>query len=200
MYHKVQVGNPPRPPGRARMAGGLFIGASTMCCLFALMNSAPAELLHLLVDAALQLSVRLKTTARADFGPAMLVVRNVRLRFSDQTRPARYVLKRTSSPKKTPARMPAFLSFCRKANSFFEEYAALPRVAGRVCVVKKVGVGRVLSINWGCRLSCCLPVSDRRRLQLLSSEAHLPAFLHDGRCCTGRRQICCGRCAGITPS
>jgi hypothetical protein len=35
--------------------GGLFIGASML--LFALMNSAPAELLHLLVYAALQPSL-----------------------------------------------------------------------------------------------------------------------------------------------
>ena len=164
------------------MAGGLFIGASTMCCLFALMNSAPAELLHLLADAALQLILQRS-------GPCKSVTEAL---ASGSIRQA--------GTKKTPARMPALISFCRKANSFFEEYAALPRVAGRICVVKKVGVGRVLSINWGCRLSCCLPVSDRRRLHLISSEAHLPAFLPGGRCCTGRRQICCGRCAGITPS
>jgi hypothetical protein len=36
-------------------SGGLFIGASML--LFALMNSAPAELLHLLVYAALQPSL-----------------------------------------------------------------------------------------------------------------------------------------------
>jgi hypothetical protein len=35
-----------------------------------------------------------KTTARADFATAMLDVHQVRLRFSSQTQPARYVLQR----------------------------------------------------------------------------------------------------------
>ena len=57
--------------------GGLFIGTSML--LFALMNSAPAELLHPLTYAALQPSIghRLanKFTALTNLGLAMLTVR-----------------------------------------------------------------------------------------------------------------------------
>ncbi len=57
--------------------GGLFIGTSMF--LFALMNSAPAELLHPLTYAALQPSIghRLanKFTALTNLGLAMLTVR-----------------------------------------------------------------------------------------------------------------------------
>ena len=49
--------------------------------------------------------------------------------------------------------MPASESICRKAKSFFEEYAASPDVVGRICAVKKVGLGRVLSIKYSFCLS-----------------------------------------------
>lgn len=48
--------------------------------------------------------------------------------------------------------MPASECSCRETNSFFEEYAATPGLAGSRCAVKKVGLGRVLSI----KTSCCL--------------------------------------------
>lgn len=51
-----------------------------------------------------------------------------------------------------PAIRPASEYSCGEANSFFEEYAATPVYVGRVCIVKKVGLGRVLSI----KTSCCL--------------------------------------------
>jgi hypothetical protein len=75
--------------------GGLFIGASML--LFALMNSAPAELLHLLVYAALQPSLATP-----------------------------HLQKICEGSQKTPAIMPASEYCFRKAKPFFEEKAALP--------------------------------------------------------------------------
>jgi hypothetical protein len=49
--------------------------------------------------------------------------------------------------------MPALESRYRKAKSFFEEYAAMPDVVGQCCAVKKVGLGRVLSIKYSFCLS-----------------------------------------------
>lgn len=117
------------------------------------------------------------------------------LTVSNQTQVAHYAFKRTLSQKKTPARMPASVSICRKANSFFEEYAALPGVAGRVCVVKKVGVGRVLSINWALSPfllpSCYKPAatSVKPTFRPFCVTANVSAAVQSF-----------GRCAGITPS
>jgi len=62
------------------------------CILFALMNSAPAELLHLLVYAALQ--------------PLLAFAR---------------IACCQRSPKKTPAALPASEYFFTKTKAFFEE-------------------------------------------------------------------------------
>ncbi len=82
--------------------------------------------------------------------------------------------------KKTPATMPASEYICREANSFFEEYAALPGLNGRFGVVKKVGLGRVLSI----RYSCCL--SSFSFFSFSAATAGEPAalkFLGRSSCC-----------------
>jgi hypothetical protein len=78
-------------------SGGLFIGASVFS--FALMNLAPAELLHLLVDAALQ---------------PYLAHGAGRLPPCQRPR-----------PKKTPATKPALESCFRTGAPNFEEKAAV---------------------------------------------------------------------------
>ena len=49
--------------------------------------------------------------------------------------------------------MPASESSCRKAESFFEEYATVPDIIRQLGAVKKVGLGRVLSIKYSFCLS-----------------------------------------------
>src|SRR6478672_7952425 len=83
------------------------------------MNSAPAELLHLLVHAALQPSWR-------------------RMRMD-----ARRL------PKKTPATMPASEYSFKKDKPFFEENAALPDRIGRGGVCRLERSDLLLSIQFG---------------------------------------------------
>jgi len=87
------------------------------------MNSAPAELLHLLVHAALQPSLAC---------PAQ---------------------QRVAKPKKTPATMPALERRFKKYQAFFEENAALPDRIGRSGVCKSAQSGLLLSIQFGYTLS-----------------------------------------------
>jgi hypothetical protein len=99
--------------------GGLFIGTSKR--LFALMNSAPAELLHLLVYAALQPS----------FGYAF------------------WQLSCRRKPKKTPATMPASEYCVIKNKLFFEENATLPEKLGVSGENSSDRFGLLLSIKFG---------------------------------------------------
>ena len=121
------------------------------------MNAAPAELLHLLVDAALQLiQPAVMRPCRPQHGCG-----DARIGIACQGTPRRLPWQgplqagvyRSGWLKKTPAAMPASESSCRKAKSFFEEYAASPDIVGPICAVKKVGLGRVLSIKYSFCLS-----------------------------------------------
>jgi hypothetical protein len=77
--------------------------------------------------------------------------------------------------------MPASEYSCRKAKSFFEEYAALPDIVGQGSAVKKVGLGRVLSIKY----SFCL-----------SSFSFFPSAADSDGCLQKFRGGCCCAATG----
>ena len=97
-------------------SGGLFIGTSIV--LLALMNSAPAELLHLLVHAALQ--------------PSLAV----------------YLQRTAQTAKKNAGNYSPALEYCfRNAKPFFEEKDTLPDGIKPDTAKKLEWFGRLLFIN-----------------------------------------------------